>query len=759
MPIATRTFRVFVSSTFEDLKEERNALQREVFPKLRALCEQHGARFQAIDLRWGVRDEAALDQKTMEICLREIERCQRTGIKPNFIVLLGQRYGWRPLPSRIDAAEFEAVRKQIGGAEDRALVESWYRRDDNAVPPEYVLKPRSGDWVQPDRWQPLESRIHSILLAAAQSAGLLEEARVKFEASATHQEILKGIGDTPEDRRHVFVFYRNVPDEECDPDLVELKRLLQERLPAGNIVDFAPDDFEGLCENVEGKVRTVIESEAAGFESRPALALEIEAHDAFARERALVFGREDVLQRIADYLRGTDSRPLVVHGPSGSGKSAVMAQASERVNTLLQASVAIRRFIGATPESSSGLTLFRSLCEQIGKEFGITGDMPVDFNDAVRLFRERLALASPQRPLVVFLDALDQLGAGDTGRSGNWLPKSLPPGCRIVVSTTELFQAVQQCAIVEITEMPHSEAATAIEYWLKEAHRTLQVDQLERVLAAFSRCGLPLYLKLGFEEARGWTSWQPLDQCTLGDGIEKIVDALFSRLSLDANHGALLVSRSLGYLAAARYGLTEDEIIDVLSADHDIWQDFERRAHHTPPEHRLPAIVWSRLFLDLEPYLTENATPSATLMAFYHRQVANQAIANFLRGEHARDRHASLSGYFARQPHFFDNAETKPNARMAAELNYHQRLAGQIDRAFATLVNLLFIAAKCAANMVLDLQQDYAATMSLLPGGQAAAEKEARMLVQGALWAKVLIDCAQQRKIPLPDESRFPTSA
>src|SRR5579872_6364255 len=148
MPIATRTFRVFISSTFEDLKEERNALQREVWPKLRTLCEQHGARFQAIDLRWGVRDEATLDQKTMEICLREIERCQRTGIKPNFIVLLGQRYGWRPLPSRIQAAEFETISEQIGVAADRAIAESWYQRDDNAVPSEYVLKPRSGEWME-----------------------------------------------------------------------------------------------------------------------------------------------------------------------------------------------------------------------------------------------------------------------------------------------------------------------------------------------------------------------------------------------------------------------------------------------------------------------------------------------------------------------------------------------------------------------------------------------------------------------------------
>ena len=65
MPTATRTFRVFVSSTFEDLEAERNALQHTVFPKLRKLCEENGARFQAIDLRWGVRDEAALDPEFM----------------------------------------------------------------------------------------------------------------------------------------------------------------------------------------------------------------------------------------------------------------------------------------------------------------------------------------------------------------------------------------------------------------------------------------------------------------------------------------------------------------------------------------------------------------------------------------------------------------------------------------------------------------------------------------------------------------------
>jgi hypothetical protein len=129
MPQSTRPIRIFVSSTFppslqlrrtgRDIKEERNALQQYVFPRLRELCARHGCRFQAIDLRWGVREEAALDQQTMRICLEEIARCQRVTPKPNFIVLLGDRYGWRPLPFEIRADEFE-VAAVLGYGRDAA---------------------------------------------------------------------------------------------------------------------------------------------------------------------------------------------------------------------------------------------------------------------------------------------------------------------------------------------------------------------------------------------------------------------------------------------------------------------------------------------------------------------------------------------------------------------------------------------------------------------------------------------------------------
>ena len=55
MPKTTRTIRVFISSTFSDLKAERNALQERVFPRLKRYCRRRGWSFQAIDLPFRLR--------------------------------------------------------------------------------------------------------------------------------------------------------------------------------------------------------------------------------------------------------------------------------------------------------------------------------------------------------------------------------------------------------------------------------------------------------------------------------------------------------------------------------------------------------------------------------------------------------------------------------------------------------------------------------------------------------------------------------
>ena len=49
-----KALRLFVSSTFTDTKPERNYLMREIYPHIRAYCEQRGIRFRSVLRFWKV---------------------------------------------------------------------------------------------------------------------------------------------------------------------------------------------------------------------------------------------------------------------------------------------------------------------------------------------------------------------------------------------------------------------------------------------------------------------------------------------------------------------------------------------------------------------------------------------------------------------------------------------------------------------------------------------------------------------------------
>jgi len=160
----------------------------------------------------------------MRICLEELRRCQILSPRPNFIVLLGKRYGWRPLPADIEAKESDELFSHVPDA-DKALLTTegpvrawrdgdqvarvgWYRKDLNAVPPMYVLQQRTiafpQDASDDDRkrirreesrdWAVLERRMREAFLAAIAALGWPADdpRRFKYEASATHQEIRAG---------------------------------------------------------------------------------------------------------------------------------------------------------------------------------------------------------------------------------------------------------------------------------------------------------------------------------------------------------------------------------------------------------------------------------------------------------------------------------------------------------------------------------------------------------------------------------------
>jgi hypothetical protein len=826
----SRTFRVFVSSTFEDFKAERNALQEFVFPRLAELCEQRGARFQAIDLRWGVSDEASLDQRAMEICLTEIKRCQAMDLKPNFIVLMGNRYGWRPLPSRIEAGEFEQIR-DVAEDGDRELLDGWYVLDENADPAECILRPRDPDVhdeADYDSWNETEAKLRTALLGSVKRLGWPADDRrmAKYVASATEQEILRGALDPDDADKHVFAFLREIEglpadasakgfrdmvkktdgtlavDDEAANRLAALKKALKDKLKLpDHVFEYAapwqdavgtadgelPRDLDtcrqglrDLCRDVWQSMSAMVESELERSKPQEGVDPEPEAHRRFGQNRCADFvGREPILATVTDYLAANEPAPLVLVGEGGSGKSAIMAKSVEEARGTHEAATLIERYVGATPGSSDGRSLLSSVCREIARECG--GDeaaVPSEYNDLAVEFGKQLEKATAEKLLIVFLDALDQFGANDPARSLSWLPAHLPDHVRLVVSVltdTDCAGALKtkrpEPRMLSLDKMTGPEGRTALGIWLKKAGRKLKPDQEKEVLDKFEPQGRPLYLKLAFEEARLWPSFAP--KIKLQPGIPELIKgSLFARLSAPKNHGETIVSHSLGYLAASRYGLAEDELVGVLSADSAVMDDFQKRSPRSPTAKRLPVVVWSRLYFDLEPYLSEHAADGVTLLAFYHRVLGDAAAEMYLpagSGKPGEARHSALADYFIGKadPEYRERHEADPEAirlwedgsghvsvRGLSETPYHLAGADRLNDLYETLTDFNFLERKAANVGVMEhtgadgkttktytgvyaLQDDYAIALPKFGSGSASARKP--LIVTGTDFGKGMV--------------------
>ncbi len=793
-----RIFRIFVSSTFGDFQAEREALREKVWPALQNFCRARGGDFQAVDLRWGVSESAGVEHETMKICLDEIAHCQRLSPRPNFLILVGDRYGWRPLPPAIPVTEFAEILGCFSGApKTRAFLQEWYRQDENAVPTECVLQPRPAKY---EDWAPVEARLLKLLRGAANVLGMTPERRERYFLSATHLEIVRGaLSPTvvPDAERHVLAFFRTLeslpegarlteakrfvdltPANERDPEalgyLEELKAELRQRLSAeaGHVFDYpvrwtgvdpfiTTDHLEAFCQDVESSLRQLIERELAEVGDIDRVEAERQAHEVFRQERGRVFvGREAPLASIAAYLAEVaeeqalpeedsaikaedDSEegeecadgqevdedevaapglpPLVIHGPGGTGKSALMARAMAAAHAAHPEAVVVQRFIGASPASVSLRALLSGLCQEIARAYEQSEALPEDdMKKLMAAFAERLGSADAERPLFVFIDALDQLVSQDGVQPFEWLPSALPPYTRLVASVldgpawTELQQRRPDVLEMAMPAVSAEEAEAMLDALLADATPTQPARRLTPAqrLLLLQRPGArfrPLWLKLAVIEAKRWRSYQ--DLAPLEPTTPKLLHQFFTRLQ--TTHGPLLVERALAYLATSRHGLNDDEMRAVLWRDGGVQVEFNQRKNpDQPPVTALPPIVWSRLYFDLEPYLIERAAEGTNCYAFYHRQFGDAVQTAFLSDRQRLARHRQLAAYFrdcgARA------ADRRPQLRTLAELPWQQTQAGQASEVEQTLTDFDFAMAKCEAGLHLDLIKDYRRALAIM---------------------------------------------
>lgn len=775
-----RLIRLFVSSTFADFQIERALLHDAVFPRVARYCERHGLTFQPVDLRWGVTGELAADQKTMQVCLAEIRRSRNLSPRPNCLILLGDRYGWRPLPDMLDS-ETHSMLALLADPFEARVLEAAYALDTNAVPPAYRL--RRGDE------HGLAGALDEACLRALleRGAACMDDPgrRAALSGAATHQEVLAALGE-PARAGEVVAWLRafdRVPERASDDllvgdylhdgqadcaaaaELTRLKNALRAALPktmiAADTVSLSAyrDGGPAMVAYVRRFARHVLrrllcqirmQLTVLRVEADAGVDLEDAAHRRFGSARCEgLRGRDAELAAIASHLNGTANHPLVLTGPGGSGKSSIMASAAGR----LRRGVDIVRFVGATPASTSLRGMVADLCARLDRAYRPqAAHVPLsDGEPLAAALGERLRLVGAERPLYLLVDALDQFPPAQQASMLRWLPPTLPPHVHVLLSCRDGFSLPPRVATLAVPPLPATAARRLLEDWLGAHGRTLTAGQRAAVEAGYAACPLPLWLRLASEQALQWHSDNVVSALPLT--LDGMVSS--SLAGLRRRHAPVLLTQALAYIGASRYGLSELELARLLAADLAVRAEFERNSHHPwdVVAHGLPQVLWSRLRLDLGPYLIERGVDGTLLLAFFHREFAEVVVRDLVAPQ-AHAIHATLAAHFAHPagPDLALRAErgNVPALRRLSEQAFQLLAAGDHAGLENVLGDFAYAMAKCGVVRLPELLQEHAAVArpAALVAWRDFLRSHAGSLAQAdATWPayKVLLQLAQEQ--------------
>ncbi len=509
-----REIRVFISSTFRDMQEEREELVKQIFPQLRRLCESRGVTWGEVDLRWGVPDEAKAEGKVLPLCLQEIEHC-----RPYFIGLLGERYGW--VPEEIPEALFET--------------QPWLR--EHLHQSVTALEILHGVLLDPDMDKHAFFYFRDPAYAEKHPGFTEEDAALRERLAKLKDDI----------RRSGFPVSEPFmsPKQLGEWVLRDLTAVIEQRYPEKSI----PDSLD---------------RDAAD-------------HEAYSASRRTVYiGRQAYMDRLDAHAAG-DGLPLVVVGESGGGKSALLANWTHRWSEQHPETPVLVHFIGAAPDSANWMAMLRRLLGEFQRKFGIQIEIP-DHPDALRMtFANALHMVAAQGRQVLVLDALNQIEDRDGAPDLVWPPPVIPANVRLVVSTLpgrpwdELKKRNWPTLAVE--PLTQTEREQVIANYLERFGKKLSAENTRRVAAA-PQSGNGLYLSTLLNELRLFGRHAALgkhiDSYLGAANPVELYRKVIERWEQDYGRAdpacENIVREGLVRLWAARRGLSETELLDSLGS-------------------------------------------------------------------------------------------------------------------------------------------------------------------------------------------------
>ncbi|XP_018543414.1 NACHT and WD repeat domain-containing protein 2 [Lates calcarifer] len=445
--------------------------------------------------------------------------------------------------------------------------------------------------------------------------------------------------------------------------------------------------------------------------------------DALARERAEQEELCDTLSRLYDiirpeeeeiraYVKQSDQQcPLVVTGRPCTGKSVLLAHCAQQIKSWLPDSDPVVTYFCNLQQALSPKHLLASLCYQVASRYhsdssteqGPSFYLTTDPNDLTSIaksrdyksncgptsilnshrgpatislteLKERLSsllslLPSPNQPLVLILDGLDQIENNFVcPQIIESLPSPLPPGVKLILTAsskrTHVLQAVKlhypQCSLpmsegsakesgyicVQLGPADRRECVRLLASLLSSSGRRVTSGQQALVNQALTSCSLPLYARLLRVHTSLWYSDSDVTESSLPDGIHASISALLDHL--EQKHGYSVVARAVSYLTLSRTGLTEAELADLLSSDNEVLSEYVQQGAGASYSVRVSQIDVERLLLDLRGFLIRMTFAGSHVLFWVSRHFKLVVAKRYL-GTHEvrREIHSEMAAYFS----------------------------------------------------------------------------------------------------------------
>ncbi|KAF6122393.1 hypothetical protein HJG60_019718 [Phyllostomus discolor] len=444
----------YICSTLNDFKEERDFLANRIFPRLNELCRSRGTYFKAVDLWQSAlrghsplplslcKQHVSLHSQHLKLCLDYVNSCL-----PFFICMLGETYG-DFLPDHLpftftkatDLSSLSRVEQNLYVAAENGY--PWVLENPNCSLTE--LEIIQAAFLNESPFQYFYFRTGATLLKALDakkeeklSLGSLMDNEEKLRIGKLKAKIIsKGLPvryyrDLQELGELVFkdwsVVIEKLYPATCMTENIDYKH---------NSERFYHEEFTEKCQ----QVFVASKESHRMFEILERFALkELE----FDSDNAAAGSSLDSV--LGQHSPSSSKSILLLSGERGCGKSTLIANWVNYFKKKYPNILMVPHFVGSTCESSDIMSVIHYFITELqGKNYGTQLETDVLNEDShvlvfpllVEVFIASISL----KPCVLVLDGIEELVgiydiSGQKAKDFSWLPRSLSPHCRFIMST------------------------------------------------------------------------------------------------------------------------------------------------------------------------------------------------------------------------------------------------------------------------------------------------------------------------------------